>query len=187
MTVKQWSPAYFCDIYVTVIFMWTGIGILLVVYLLVPWSTLLYIITVPENGWENSPIINLNWKHNGFFNVFIHRWCHTSVFVHFPNKYLRRKTLFPWGLFYHLCLHIVCISNWATFIYWQLYTIIYLWLCNLEHLDQSSSHSSPEKHMRVVNPLSGGQSRSMVRNLLKLCSFCCHRGFSASKAWMPIW
>lgn len=143
--------------------MWTGIGILLIVYLLVPWSTLLYIITVPENGWENSPIINLNWKYNGFLNVFIHRWCHTSICVHVPDKYLRRKVLFPWGLFYHLC----CISNWATFIYWQLYIIIYLWLCNLEHLDQSSSHRSPEKHMRVVNPLSGGQKWSMVRNLLK--------------------
>lgn len=139
--------------------MWRGIGILLVVYLLVPWSTLLYIITVPEDGWENSPIINLNWKHNGFFSVFIHRWCHTSNFFHVPDKYLRRKTLFPWGLFYHLCLHIVCISNWATFISCQLY--------NLEHLDQSSSHSRPEKHMRVDSPLSGGQKWSMVRNLLK--------------------
>lgn len=138
--------------------MWTGIGVLFIIYLLVSWSTLLYIIAMPESEWKNSAITKLNWKHNGFLNVFIHRWCQTSIFINIlcscPWWTPHKKKISPLKII--LYLHMFCTHNCATFICWQLYISNYLGVYNLQHLDQSS-HSSPEKHVRVVNPFSERQ------------------------------
>lgn len=113
---------------------------------------------------KNSAIIKLNWKHNGFFNVFIHRWCHTSIFINIlcwwswwtPHK----KKNSPLKII--LYLHIACTHNCTMFIYWQLYITICLGVYNLQHLDQSS-HSSSKMHMRVVSPFSGRQRWDLLK------------------------
>lgn len=98
------------------------------------------------------------------------------LFVLLMKEQLIGGKLAPWGLFYHLYLHIVWIHNWDTFISWHLYIILCLWACNWEHLDLAP-HSSPGKHMSVVNPFSGGQKWSCEKTCWKLLSFCYHCRF----------